>query len=360
MTRLTIAAYFLLIASVATAGKFDALVAQSSSADSEGRALEGYYNDNTWMVDYSIKFEGCSSILQFSEEGGDNRENQSKTRIQHLARYRLCKSGKCNSDCKGEYLVDLGTFVDAYTENLMNEREYNCEVTRENCNCQYANDDQSCENQCYVTAGQDYCIENQDQYEEEFEVQRYLECTEMNMNENNYQYNSNGERIQYFIGPKCSSNGKSVNLGVFTDETCSTPAPSGVYEKNNYYGKSLPYSKDSLVESNCVSCEQVDRNDQNNNNYNREVAEVCTNTYEASAKCEKGMSVSYPKTDDCDYITKTSVKQASSGGGGGAAVAFAWIFAISTVTLGAYSYKLYSEKSRGKVGLSEQGTGALA
>lgn len=261
--------------------------------------------------------------------------------------------------------MDLGTFVDAYTENLMEEREYNCEYIRENCDCQYANDDEACEYQCYVTAGLDYCIENQDEYEEEFEVQRYLECAEMEMNNNNNNNYNNGQQVQYFIGPKCSSNGKSVHLGVFTDETCSTPASSGIYESNNYYGKSLPYSSESLVESNCIECEEQDRDnnngDNNNYNYNREVAEICAQTYEASAKCEQGMGVSYPKTADCDYILNTSVKQASGGGGGGAAVAFAWIFAVSTVGLGAYAYKLFSEKNGSKIDLSQQdGNGALA
>jgi len=278
------------------------LVSQSTpDGDTSSRHLDEYYNDISWMADYSIKFDGCHSIVQYAEEGGGGEEALSKTRRQHLARYKMCKSNACNTDCKGEYLVDLGIFVDAYTEFTMELQEYQCEQVRENCNCEYANDDEVCESGCYQEAGLDYCVENQDEYEDEFEVQRYIECVEMEMN--NQQYNQYGQEIRYFIGPACSSDGKSVHLQVYSDETCSTKASNGIYQSNNYYGKPLPYSTESLIQTNCISCEEKDEDRNNYNNYNngynnnndREIADICEETYEESAKCEDGMDISYPR-----------------------------------------------------------------
>lgn len=54
----------------------------------------------------------------------------------------------------------------------MNYQKRQCENVRENCGCQGANDDQACEASCYATYGMDYCTE----YDEDFEVQRFMEC----------------------------------------------------------------------------------------------------------------------------------------------------------------------------------------
>ena len=384
-------AALLLLASSAEAASKLTKLASSSSAVKDGRKLEDYYNDITWMADYSIKFESCHFIVQYDQEGGE--EVASKTKVQHLAKFKICDSSKCNSKCGGEYLVDLATFVDSYTEFQMEEQEYFCELTRENCNCQYANDDEVCENQCYADAGQDYCIELQDEYEEEFEVQRYLECEKLELQ--NQEYDQYGQEIEYFVGPTCSKDGTKVNLAVFSDEFCSVRADNGIYSQNNYYKKSLPYSSESLVQANCISCEERDRDAQaeqygnnnaygnnnnaygnnnnaygnnygnNNNAYNnqnnKEVTEICETNYELAAKCEKGLDVLYPKNDDCEYVTKTIYQQEEGGGSSGVAVGFAWFFAITTAILAGFSYQLYQQKNGSKVDLSAQGaTGALA
>lgn len=377
--RLSVAAPFLLVSSaIAVKSQINAGDAKKISASSpaasklinqssRARNLDGYYDDITWMADYSLQFVGCHSVVQYAEEGGGGDEALTKLYTQNLVRYRLCK--ECNTDCEGEYLVDMGIFVDAYTEYQMDAAEYACEYTRENCNCQYANDDDVCENQCYVDAGQDYCVENENEYEEEFEVQRYLECEEMEIQYNNNYYNNNNDggnaynqngELQFFIGPKCSSDGKKVNLAVYYDEMCSIPAPEGTYTKYNYYGKDLPYAQDSLVEFNCISCEERDEDAQQNyNGYqqdnNREITDMCEETYEESAKCESGMDKSYPRTIDCDYIQNTVYKQDANGSSGdGSAVGFAWLFGISTVLLVGYAYHL-KKSQQPTMKLSEQG-----
>ena len=102
------------------------------------------------------------------------------------------------------------------------------------------------------------------QQEEEFDLQEAAECGRLDVDEEaaqyytyqnggqNYnQYNNQNQQNVEFVGPTCSSNGKSINLvAVFMDKTCSYSAPDGVYEKF-HYGKKLPYSSSSIVEHDC-------------------------------------------------------------------------------------------------------------
>jgi len=136
------------------------------------RALE-QQDDDSFLAFYDIKYLGCASLLQVNGEGGGD---EGILYQQNLVRFALCPSGSCSSSCSGggEYVVNMMEFVDAYTEAKLNEKEYQCEMIRENCYCDNANDDDVCENQCYTNAGMSECIEYEGQ--EEFEIQRYLEC----------------------------------------------------------------------------------------------------------------------------------------------------------------------------------------
>jgi hypothetical protein len=151
-----------------------------SKAKVEHRGLnDNGESDTTWITGYSIKYEGCASLIQIGggENGGDG--DGSLLYTQNLVKFSLCPTGESDSSCsscKGgaQYVVNMNEFVDAYTEMKLEEEEYACEMVRENCYCDNANDDDVCEAQCYVTAGLDYCV-NYDG-DEDFEIQRYLEC----------------------------------------------------------------------------------------------------------------------------------------------------------------------------------------
>jgi hypothetical protein len=134
--------------------------------------------DITFVADYSIRYLGCHSLISVAAGNANNNKNNDQGNLlytTHLARFALCPTSNCNK-CEGggEYAMNMETFVDAYTEALLTEQEYACETVREGCDCENANDDEVCESACYATAGLDYC-ENDDN-NENFEVQRYLEC----------------------------------------------------------------------------------------------------------------------------------------------------------------------------------------
>jgi hypothetical protein len=169
---------------------------------------------------------------------------------------------------------------------------------------------------------------------------------------NNNNYNNNGVNMyqQYYVGPVCS-NGFDINLSVFLDNGCSTPAKNkgkGIFEAFNY-GKSLPYAKSPIVE-------------------------LCEESIEEAAKCETGLSgyKSYPDTSGCQYINKIlpKLEKASksvitytkkhSGSGGSASVGWAVFFAITAVASSGLAFYLYRKIHRAKVNLSASEGAELA
>jgi len=355
----------------------DGIVASSETGSrllSKARALGNNNNnqdanlDISWMPNYSFRYAGCSVLPQFAEDGGAMTNKM-------LIKFKMCPSGSCSASCSGgDYVVLGSTFIDAYTEAKMNAQEYACESTRETCEyyCQtQANnayyDGDTCKSGCFTDAGMGDCedAQNGDDDKEEFNIQEYLECKQMEGGNNNNNNNNNGEAVQYYIGPACTD-GK-VYLGVFTDQYCSTAASNGISLYYSSYGSALPYSTEPIVGTDCISCKDngnEDNNNNNNNNNNDQAAEVnilegCGNIYYTAGKCEKNLaSVSTtPDTGACDFILNTL--SSKSGGvsylpsGGGAAKAFASIFFISTVGLAAYVYFLLNKAKRAGVKLHD-------
>lgn len=90
-----------------------------------------------------------------------------------------------------------------------------------------------------------------------------------NNNNGNYNYNANSNGgidmyRQYWIGPYCASDGKSIHMGTFFDAGCSSKTQTGVYEAF-HYGYPLPFESKPIVTLNdCISCLKVDNNNNNN------------------------------------------------------------------------------------------------
>jgi len=353
------------------------LMSQARELDQNGDQDD---DDMSWIAGYSIKYLGCSALLQVREDGGEDEAN---LYIMNLAKFALCPSGTACSSCgngSAQYAVSMDVFVDAYTEMAMSAQETACENIRENCNCEDdANDDEACENQCYTNMGMEACIEYEG--DEEFEIQEYLECQEIeggnddnNNNNNNYNNNNNDGGYNpyqtYYVGPTCSD-GFDINLAVFTDEGCSTKAGSGIYEAMTY-GNSLPYENEPIVAGDCIECKQVDEDDNDNNNNNGddnqqeeyEILELCEETYEDAAKCESALSGKYYNDESgCEYInsilptlekaTQSITKSSfSNSGSAGAATGWAIFFFLTAVVMSAYSFFLYRKIHRAKVNLS--------
>ena len=131
-----------------------------------------------WLSGYSIKYDSCSSLIQVREEADANGE-EGILYTQNLVKFVVCAGnteGACNGCGNGiaQYVVNMREFVEAYTEMKQEALEQECEMIREYCYCDNANDDQVCENQCFTDAGKTECIQVEGQEEQNMEA--FMEC----------------------------------------------------------------------------------------------------------------------------------------------------------------------------------------
>ena len=314
------------------------------------RSLENNRDMNfDFVINYSIKFQGCHHVSQWNADADDEDDVRIKTK--RLVRFRLCptdsctnsRSAGCNSKF-GDYVVDLNTFTSSYLETVMEEKDDICYNTQYECKQQCNNgDDGDCMIACYDEYGVSFCLNDDDNNNQNdgFDPSDYAECAQFDLN--------NGRRrladdVEYYVGPYCADQGGEIHLGLFTDDTCTTFAQNGESTFANAMGYELPYSDTSLISTLCLACGR------NDGNGNYEMKDVCNNVYGISGKCETKMSVDYPNESACTYIEgikiirddgviRTSAVKKSKA----AAVAIG-LFLTMAVLLAGYVYYLRTSK----------------
>lgn len=206
-----------------------------------------------------------------------------------------------------------------------------------------------------------------------------------NQNQQNMYNQDAAYWYDYFMGPYCSSDGKTIKMQLYYDDGCTIPAEDGSSIFYKRTGMEMPYGSSGIIpHGTCFSCEDPEQkreaeqngyqqNQQGGNNngnwyYDAEPSQLCQESYERAARCETGMNVAYPDTTGCTFINtylpklegaSRSIVKANTAGGGSAATVFAWLFGVTTVLFGAYAYFLYRKIKRGAVNLSSR-DGAMA
>ena len=276
------------------------LIASSKLVEGS-RSLEdaGVYD---FVGKYSIKFLDCHSVNQWrsaeegnggedeeEDEGGD--EGDSNIVATNLVRFRLCPASSCqhnsNAGCSskyGDYLVDMNTFV----YNYLSARETLNSDINDYCYSECVYDDDNCMSECFENNGG----LTRDSYDDDgisFDPVDYAQCTEF--------------QDDFFLGPYCSSNGKYIHLGVFSDDECSEFSGCDESCFQAKYGYYLPYTDTSMVGKGCVSCAYNYLSQRyDGNNYASGVSDTCTELYTNAGKCETKMSIDYPNESACRYI----------------------------------------------------------
>jgi len=326
--------------------------------------------DYTYVANYSIKFQGCHHVSQWNAEVDE--DNDVRMKIVRLARFRLCPTGTCNNSktagCEsgyGDYIVDLDTFLTSYLTDKQTTEEYNCEYAQNNiCGCDGddVDDEDGCLNTCYANNGLSYCIQDEDEGDQ-FDALDYAVCAqyeyEADDDANRRRLDEAEEEVQYFIGAYCADQGGEVRLGFFSDDSCTEKSETSY---SSLTGSSLPYSGESLISSNCISCQEpVEEQDGDDADAQDEdqVKEICEEMYMAAGKCESYMGIQYPTETACNYLEGIKITRddgimvtSSTRASKGAAVAIG-LFATTAILLGAYVYFLQT-KLGGKAGLSTQ------
>lgn len=246
-----------------------------------------------------------------------------KILTQSLVRLRMCPADSCSSSSTrgcdsnyGDYLVNMDTFLDAYTQQMQNANGGDRKLA---------------------------------------DIGDYMTCNEMQMDggqrkrarqlDENYNYYSNYTQA-YYVGPYCSGQGGDIRIGVFSDDECTVFANNGEKIFNMVNGFSLPYSGSSIVDLGCTSCGE-----------NGQVNEMCDTLYGSSGKCETKMNVYYPNESSCSYIEGIKairddgvIRTTATRKSAGAAVATGF-FLTASLLLAGYVYYLQTKLSRAKVNL---------
>ena len=362
-------------------------------------------NNYYWMANYSLKFQGCHNIKAWNYDADDDDEVRIKT--SRLARFRLCPSKHCSkggsTGCKkgyGDYVVDIDTYVSAYVEALRRQDEYECERYMYNhCKCQDSDDQDDgfdkdlCEYQCYAKAKKWDCIETNPYYDDDAsgshlyrndlrDFEKYFEgCSEFKGNSNRRLEDGEEYYYNYYIGSYCAEQGGKIYLGMFTDDTCTIFADKNAGRttyKEITGGLELPFSDLSMVKTDCVSCNERDhkeyqnnnsnnnnKNNNNNNNNNRNrnnqkqvrILNSCKNVYKAAGKCEthmgskNGYAGPYTINENACYylegiklVRKDGIIDTSLTRANKCVSFFIFLFAVSFTLLGAFIYYLRMSK----------------
>ena len=363
---------------------------------------------------YSVKFDKCQFVKTYDDELAEDEESSTVLATKRFAIFRLCPTGSCSS-CNynfGEYLVDLDDYLQATVEYQQELQQDMCDA----CNECGQDEEEEAQDEAQedgqdngeedggrrrrkLAVDCDSCADECDKIENMedngyFDATNFLECQMI------YDPEDDGKDALY-AGPMCASSGTKIKIGVFTDENCNYVDANkkvddylvngdGYQMKLSHALLKTVYSSDT-----CVSCLVEEEEDENNNGNDDgeekepEVAEMCQQLYEASAKCEKkhGFDDGYANYDGyenqlaqeevvCDYIKSLEAgtydnegeiaifgSNSTVGGGKkttvGQKLALAF-FVIGTVLLAVYAAMLHSKLTKGSAsGLSSTG-GAMA
>jgi len=349
---------------------------------------------------YSLKFEQCQFVKAYDDElAGEDSETTLATR--RFVIFRMCPSDSCDS-CSynfGEYIVDLEEYLEATVNYQQEMQEEMCDACEENCQW----DDDEAEDGDRRRKLEDASSECNSCYEECMKIENmedngYIDATEFLECQMVYDPEDDGKSALY-AGPMCASNGSKIKIGMFTDEECNVPDSDK--DVDDYLmdgdGVSMKLSHallKTVYSSDCISCtapqdedEEEDANDDGEEK-EIEVLEMCEQLYEAAAKCEKtnGFDNGYASYDNyanqlaqegvvCDFVESLKAgsydesgeivvngKSSSVGGGsqttGGQKFALTF-FILGTGGLAGYAAMLHSKLTKGSSGLAES-SGALA
>lgn len=257
-----------------------------------------YYEDLSFLGGYDLKLIGCqremvpgySAVLLRlcpAETGskGNNNINQMGCDSSHTE--------GCSS-VYGDILVELSTFVGSYLEEQQQQQQQNGN-------------------------GNEYALQMED----------YAGCRE---------YQPEGEEwenYQFFVGPRCSRDGLDIALGLFRDENCTKISTIPFETISN--GWTLPYADGGLVSTACMPC-----TDDDNDNNNDGVREVCKASYQAAEyRCEAGMASS-SSSRNADVEGCEAIELFFPGGPSAGTVAgrfFSFFFVLGFVGYGYWWYK---------------------
>jgi hypothetical protein len=283
---------------------------------------------------YSIKFQKCQFVKSYDDDLAMDEESESVLATKRFVVFRLCPNHSCSS-CNngyGEYMIDLETYLYATIQYQQEMQQTICNACAQ---CGNNGDDavqNQQEDQGQDGEGQDVEGDNRNRMLQDYYVDVncntcYSDCVKFeNMEAQGFVDASNfiecsliydpedDGKSSLYAGPMCASQGSKINIGVFTDENCyindsSKTVDDYVVDKDGY-PKQLSHVllKSVYASDSCISCTAPQNQNQNDdgNNQDAGVLEMCSELYEASAKCEQSHGFDRGYTANSGYANQQS------------------------------------------------------
>lgn len=348
---------------------------------SKARRLEDQGEDMTWVAGYSIKYLGCHTIKQWNPDIDD--QDDVRIEVRNLVRFRLCPESYCGGgkgcgNDYGDYVVDMNTYMKAYSEASKRAIDYDCKTYLYNkCDCEDGDDrgddfnKEYCEYDCFIRNKKiaSKCVDrnpyeqDEENKKKDMDINRILEngCKEFDSpdydDDTNEYYgrrlDEEDEEEKYYFGSYCADQGGRVYLGLFTDDSCTNFADRNAGRttyKALTRGEEMPFSTYSVVGTECLSCvEKKDpyKSDDGNGDEEVEIIEACE-IIQQSGKCEKRLNdgPTNPNNAGCEYIEgikltlKSGVIDTSATRPNKVVSFFIFLSAVSFVLFGSYVYYL--------------------
>lgn len=239
------------------------------------RKLEDVEYFEADISEYSIRFGKCQYVKMYSDEVAGDEDYETVLALKHFVVFRMCPSDECDTcdEVYGEYVVEVDDYLESTVEYYKQKLEDMCDECEEECN----DDGSGCEGcgvECYK-----YDNMGENGY---LDASEYIECQELDVD-------ADDDDFQLFIGPRCSSDGTRIFIGLFIDEDCWVPYTEKSAE--DLLGMTLSYhllkGAYSDESTDCISCMEndVDNNEEDEADEDA-VSEMCENVYSASGKCE--------------------------------------------------------------------------
>jgi hypothetical protein len=264
-------------------GRASSSAASSSLMTSARRRTEDVAAFEYDLSSFSLHFEKCQYVKSFDDEIAENEDYEGVFATQHFVVFKMCPSDECDTcdGVHGEYVVEIDNYLMATVEYEKEQFEYMCNNCNERCN----NDGDYCSGcgkLCYQWAN----LEANGYVD----ASKYMECQKLDVQNNDD--NNGDDEVELYVGPKCSSDGKSIKVGLFSDEDCFEPVTDMDVEemigaKLSYYALSSVVANADTGNKVCLSCKESDNNANDGDNADEdEVNEMCEEIYASSAKCE--------------------------------------------------------------------------
>jgi hypothetical protein len=214
------------------------------------------------LSEFSLRFEKCQYVKTFDDDLAQDEDSESPLALKHFVVYRLCPSDSCSDSdacdegAYGRYVTDVQSYLKYTIENRQEYLENFCDTCDEQCNNDEDGDGEADYNAYYDCSCSEVCNKYENLADYGYvDASEYMECQA-------FQQNGDDDDNTMYIGPRCSTSGKQITIGMFSDENCFEPIEDVDVEqllgtKLSYHLLTHSYDNENRV---CLSCKEDNDN----------------------------------------------------------------------------------------------------